>query len=92
MLLSIQGAPVSPTKLVALDLTIPTPLRLPAMFVLTEVLQILQDHRKSHKRLDMSAAIAMMKAKSAVFLESKQFKFEHTMVNLWISSFFDILP
>ena len=62
------------------------------MFVLAEVLQILLDVRKSHKRLDMAAAIAMIRAKSTVFLESRHFKFAHTMVNLWVASFFDIYP
>ena len=92
LLLSIQGVPVSASKLVALDLAIPTPLRLPAMFVLAEVLQILLDVRKSHIRLDMTAAIAMIRAKSTVFLELRHFKFAHTIVNLWVASFFDIYP
>ena len=87
---SIQGSPMSPTKLVALDLLIPSSLRLPAMFILTEILQILLDLCKSHKHLDMAAAVAMIKAKSAIFLESKHFKFANTMVNLWIRSFFNI--
>ena len=87
---SIQGSPISPTKLVALDLIIPSSLRLPAMFIMTEILQILLDLRKSHKHLDMAAAVAMIKAKSAIFLESKRFKFANTMANLWLRSFFNI--
>ena len=89
---SIQGSPISPTKLVALDLIIPSSLRLPAMFILTEILKILLDLRKTHKHLDMAAAVTMIKAKSAVFLESKHLKFANTMVNLWIRSFFYISP
>ena len=88
-LLSIQGAPVSSSKLMAVDLNIPAPLRLPSLFILAECVQTLLDLRKSRKRLDMPAVIAYLRAKSTVFLESKLFCFAHTMVQLWVSAYFD---
>ena len=89
LLLSIQGAPVSSLKLIAVDLDIPAPLRLPALFILAECVQMLLNLRKSRKRLDMPAVIAHLKAKSSVFLEAKLFRFAHTMVQLWVPAYFD---
>ena len=89
LLLSIQGVPVSTQKLIAVDLDLPVPLRLPVLFILAECVRTLIDLRKSRKRLLMSDVIALLLAKSSVFLEAKQFRFAHSMVHLWARVYFD---
>ena len=76
-------------KLIAVDLDLPAPLRLPVLFILAESVRTLVDVRKSRKRLRMSDVCAPLRAKSTVFLQAKHYTFAHSMVQLWIRSFFD---
>ena len=68
-------------KLIAVDLDLPSPLRLPVMFILAETVRTLVDVRKSRKRLRMSDVCARLRA--------KHYTFAHSMVQLWTRSFFD---
>ena len=76
-------------KLIAVDLDLPAPLRLPVLFILAESVRTLVDVRKSRKRLRMTDVCARLRAKSTVFLQAKHYNFAHSMVQLWIRSFFD---
>ena len=76
-------------KLIAVDLDLPSPLRLPVLFILAESVRTLVDLRKSRKRLLMTDVSARLRAKSTVFLEAKHFNFAHSMIQLWVRVFFD---
>ena len=92
LLTSIQGGPVTVQKLIAVDLDLPSPLRLPVLFILAETVRTLVDVRKSRKRLRMTDVCARLRAKSTVFLQAKHYTFAHSMVQLWTRSFFDNPP
>ena len=75
-----------------LDLKIPTNLQLPALFTFSEVLQLLQESRTNKKCLNLKNVTADILSKSEAFLLSKKMSFAHTIVKMWMESFFTEEP
>ena len=70
------------------DLNLPSSLQLPVLFLLCEITKQLQASRDKKQPVRIDRMRAEIIAKAEAFLLSKKFKFAHSMVKLWLDSFF----
>lgn len=82
------GGPVSEEDIGSCDLNLPSSLQLPVLFLLCEITKQLQASRDKKQPVRIDRMRAEIIAKAEAFLLSKKFKFAHSMVRLWLDSFF----
>ena len=82
------GAPVSEVDIGVCDLNLPNSLQLPALFMLCKVTKQLQSSRENNKTIQLEKMNAEIKAKAGAYLLTKKLGLAHSMVCLWLDSFF----
>ena len=82
------GAPVSEVDIGVCDLDIPNSLQLPTLFMLCEVTKQLQSSREYKKTIQLEKLCAEIKAKAGAFLLTKKLGFAHSIVCMWLDSYF----
>ena len=82
------GAPVSEADSDLCDLSLPSSLQLPVLFIFCEVTQQLQRSREKNQTIKIEKMYAEIKAKAEAFLLTKKYGFAHCMICMWLDSFF----